>query len=71
MNIEMHPVVSSNVKEIGYDEQSRTLRVGFKSGSSYDYANVPIEKFRGLRDSVSKTTYLNQHIKGQYPYKQI
>jgi len=71
MNIEMHSVVSSNVKEIGYDERSRTLRVGFKSGSIYEYSNVPSEKFRGLRDSVSKTTYLNQHIKGQYPYRKI
>ncbi len=36
MIIEMHAVVSSNVKEIGFDEPALALRVGFNNGSLYE-----------------------------------
>jgi len=36
----MHPVVSTNVLAVGYDPQTRTLRVRFRSGGTYDYYGV-------------------------------
>lgn len=34
--IQMQPVVSSNVKAIGFDDKTNTLRVQFNSGGMYD-----------------------------------
>lgn len=36
----MHPVVSTNVLAVGYDPPTRTLRVRFRSGGTYDYYDV-------------------------------
>lgn len=33
-------VVSTNVQSVGYDPRSRVMRVVFKSGGIYDYADV-------------------------------
>jgi hypothetical protein len=38
--MEMHPVISTNVKLVGYDSNSRTLRIQFQSGGTYEYSNV-------------------------------
>jgi hypothetical protein len=36
----MHPVISTNVLAVGYDPQTYTLRVRFRSGGTYDYYAV-------------------------------
>ncbi len=36
----MHPVISTNVIAVGYDPRTRTLRVQFRSGGTYDYCGV-------------------------------
>ncbi len=36
----MHPVVSTNVLDVGYDPLASTLRVRFRSGGTYDYYDV-------------------------------
>jgi KTSC domain len=36
----MYPAVSTNVLAVGYDPQTRTLRVRFRSGGTYDYYSV-------------------------------
>jgi hypothetical protein len=41
----MHPVVSTNVLAVGYDLPTRTLRVRFRSGGTYDYYGVDPDLF--------------------------
>ncbi|ARU40010.1 hypothetical protein CCB80_02205 [Armatimonadetes bacterium Uphvl-Ar1] len=66
------PVSSSNIDAIGYDKESRTLRIRFKNGSVYDYHGVPESTYAGLMSAASKGTYLNTHVKqGGYHYNQI
>lgn len=36
-----HPVDSSNVAEAAHDPEERKLMVRFRSGSTYEYHNVP------------------------------
>ncbi|BDG35239.1 KTSC domain-containing protein [Saccharococcus caldoxylosilyticus] len=36
----MHPVVASNLRAVGYDPISQTLRIEFHNGT-YEYYNVP------------------------------
>ena len=40
----MHPVVSTNVLAVGYDPQTHTLRVRFRTGT-YDYYSVSPDLF--------------------------
>lgn len=35
------PVTSDTVRAVGYDYYTQVLRVSFKSGSTYEYYNVP------------------------------
>ncbi|HWC33980.1 MAG TPA: KTSC domain-containing protein [Mycobacteriales bacterium] len=36
----LHPVISENVRAVGYDPRGRILRVAFLSGGTYDYYGV-------------------------------
>ena len=61
--VEMIPVSSSDVQEIGYDETNQILYVRFLSNSLYCYQGVPIAEFYGLQNASSVGGYLSQNIK--------
>lgn len=69
--IEMIPVISSNIESIGYDEGTQILRIKFLTGAIYEYKNVPIMKFGQLRNATSVGSYLNRNIAKSYPYEKI
>jgi hypothetical protein len=62
---------SSVIYKITYNASSLTLRITFVSGSIYDYRNVPIEIYQGMKSAASKGTYFNQYIKGKYSFEKI
>ncbi len=64
-------VTSSNVASIGYDPNTMTLEVEFRSGSIYQYFDVPEVEYRNLISAESVGRYLNQNVKGNYRYTQI
>ncbi len=41
----MHPVKSSEINMIGYDEQTHKMRVSFRRKKSIDYCYVPNDVF--------------------------
>lgn len=64
------PVVSSNISQIGYENSS--LYVLFNNGSLYEYFNVPEILFNNLMSAPSHGQYLDAHIKkGGYRYRKI
>jgi KTSC domain len=65
------PVTSSNIAEIGYDQESSTLEVLFRSGGLYQYFNVPSQEHQALMAASSHGGYLNEFIKGRYRYARI
>jgi hypothetical protein len=67
----MIPVSSTNLAAIGYDEESNTLRVEFRTGGTYDYFDVPEREFEALRTASSHGQYLAQNIKGSYRYAKV
>lgn len=69
--MEMQFVDSSNIERIGYDPNSSTLRVEFKSNRTYDYSNVPENVFNELRNASSVGSYHARNIKNLYPYTEI
>lgn len=60
-------VKSSNVAEVGYDEESRILEVKFHSGGVYRYKNVPKHLFDSLLSSSSVGKFLHACIYPNYP----
>lgn len=69
--MEMQFVDSSNIERIGYDSDSNTLRIEFKSGRTYDYFNVPENVFDELRHASSVGGYHARNVKNCYSYTEI
>lgn len=68
---QMQPVSSSNVAELGYDLETKTVYVRFLNGTLYIYKNVPINEYNGLLNAPSIGSYLHRNLKGVYPYERI
>ena len=64
-------VTSSNISEIGYDENSRTLEVLFTNGNLYQYFDVPPQIYAELMQAGSVGQYLNANIKGNFRYARV
>lgn len=69
-NIALEAVESSQVKAIGYDEQSETLAVTFTRGAGaiYHYPSVKKATFDAFKGSESIGKFFGEHIKG-LPFK--
>lgn len=61
--IKTAPVESSMISQIGHDPDNRTLRVKFKNGDEWDYADVSQEEAEELLTSKSKGSHFHKHIK--------
>jgi len=69
--MEMEFVDSSSIERIGYDSNSGTLRIEFKSNRTYNYFNVPEQVFHELRSASSVGGYHAKNIKNSYSYAAI
>lgn len=58
------PVESSNIKGVGYDPDTRQMRVEFHSGAVHDYADVPASDHQVFMASGSKGKHYHRHIRG-------
>lgn len=67
--MEMHPVSSSNLAAVGYE--NGTLYVSFNSGSLYSYANVPEHVYIDLMNAASHGQYFSAHIRNSYAYTRL
>lgn len=68
---EMHPVSSSNVAELGYDENNQMVYVRFLNNTLYRYSNVPMYEYEALDNAPSIGSYLNRNYKNVYPYERL
>ena len=68
----MFEVKSSNLKAVGYDKATLTLRVQFKTSSTtYDYKGVSPDLFLEFMKSDSKGRFFFTRIKGKFDIKKI
>jgi len=65
----MHPVSSSDISSIGYE--NNTLYVNFVRGGTYSYSGVPESVYRNLMNASSHGKYFAAYIKNAYPYHRI
>lgn len=61
---DMNPVKdSSAITGHSYDTETRKLRVRFKGGSTYEYDDVPPEKYVAFTGAASPGTFHNRKIR--------
>jgi len=64
--MQMIPVSSSAIAEIGYEPGSRQLDIEFHETGVYSYYNVPPHIYEGIMNASSKGQYFNEYIRDQY-----
>jgi len=68
----MFEVKSSNLKAIGYDKATLTLRLQFKSSNHFfNYKGVSSELFLEFMESNSKGRFFFTKIKGKFEHEKI
>lgn len=67
--MQMHDCNSSQIKQYGYDPETRVMAVAYKrTPGIYNYKDVPEAVFTAFLESDSKGSFLHHHIKGQYDW---
>ncbi|MBM3071978.1 KTSC domain-containing protein [Enterobacter sp. RHBSTW-00994] len=61
-----HPVTSSRITSIAYDEQSATLEIRFRNHTTFQYQRVPARIFRDFLIVVSKGRFYDGVVKGKF-----
>lgn len=72
-HVDMTPVISTNIDEIGHDPQKNHLYVVFKKGDIYRYENFDQQLFGilVLQTSIGKWLRQNVFYKPKHPYKKL
>jgi hypothetical protein len=69
--VELHPIQSNAITDVGYDPRRRALAVRFESGRVYEYQDVDEALFRALLESQPHPwSDFGQEIKA-HPYRQL
>lgn len=64
--MERVPVSSSNLLSVGYEPESETLEIEFRSSGIYQYFNVPSFMHERLMAATSVGTFFNDEIKNTF-----
>jgi hypothetical protein len=67
----MQRIESEAISAVGYESATQTLRITYRNGRTYDYADVPPEEFSEFMNAPSRGAYANQVIKPKYKYREI
>ena len=70
-NIEMIPVVSSQLAAAGYDPEKKQLRIEFNNGSVYEYSQVEPDIYEQLVNAPSVGQFFNANVKWNFPYVRV
>jgi hypothetical protein len=73
-NIPLNPVTSSNIKAMGHDVPSATMRVQFSNGGLYDYRNVDAAKYNSIISAESVGKAFISQVKSQaklHPFEKV
>ncbi|MBB1268634.1 KTSC domain-containing protein [Shewanella sp. SR44-3] len=68
--MERQAVISSNLVSVGYDRNTSTLEVEFRSGM-YQYYGVPHDIYEGLMNASSIGSYHHQNIKNSFTCSKV
>lgn len=63
--MDLVPVQSTNLSHIGYDPDTMTMQIQFRSGGLYAYANVEPDTYNAMMSSGDPGRYFAEIIKPQ------
>jgi hypothetical protein len=66
MAITLQPVQSSNLKAVGYDNDSQTMAVQFLNGNIYHYDAVPQSVYDNFMADDSKGSFFSKFVRGKF-----
>lgn len=70
--MDLVPVLSSNLRAVGYDPKTQILHIAFLSGALYEYYDISPEIYNKLMKANSHGSYFYENIKnGKYLFKKI
>ena len=69
--MEREPVTSKSIAAIGYEPDTETLEVEFRTSGIYHYLNVPPFMHERLMTADSVGTFFNAEIKNAYPCQKL
>ena len=64
-------VVSTNLSTISHNGFTDKLRVVFKGGGEYEYADVPRSVYESLLNAESKGKFFNANVKGSFKHTKL
>lgn len=64
--MEMIKVDSTAISHIGYDKDTKQMKITFKSSGTYDYCRVPENVFEAFKNASSIGTHYSKYIKDKY-----
>lgn len=67
-SMQREPVDSSAITSVGYDPDSETLEIEFKSGGVYQYYGVPPDEHAALVNADTIGGYFSANIRDGYSY---
>jgi len=69
--MERKPARSSNLRSVGYNEESQTLEIEFKNKRVYQYKGVPKAIYISLMNVTSHGKYFHKFVKDKFPTTMI
>ena len=66
-----YKVLSEAIKTVGYDEETETLEVEFRSGSVYDYEDVAPQEVLDLLQSDSLGRWFGTNIRRKHASRRV
>lgn len=71
MGMKLKAVDSSMLVAVGYDEETKEMRVIYKTGDTYRYLNVPKSVYTELLNAESKGAYMKTHVIDVFPHRRV
>ena len=62
---------STNIAEVTYDGDTKTLSVTFKDGDQWEYSGVPAEVYGAFQRAPSAGSFFYRNMRGRYPETQV
>jgi hypothetical protein len=70
-NFKFTPAKSSNIAATAYDQATQSMAVTFKSGKTYQYADVPQELYTSMGKADSIGNFISSNIVGKFKHSTL
>lgn len=69
--MDMHKTNAGKLRAIGYDANTRTLRVELDDGSAFEYANLGESIWRNFKNAGAQWSFYRDNIEEEFTAKRV